>query len=161
MKFLSAFAAGALFAVGLTIGGMTQPSKVIGFLDVTGAWDPSLAFVMGGALLVYSVALGLITRRSAPVLGPRFQIPTRRDLTPRLVVGAGLFGVGWAIGGFCPGPALASLGAGVKNSLIFLPAMVGGMLLFKVWDRWMAGRAEKRTFNAVGTSVGKKVEKAA
>jgi len=114
---------------------MTQPAKVIGFLDVTGgAWDPSLALVMGGALVVYGVALRLVTRRERPVFGARFQIPSRRDLTPRLFMGAGLFGVGWALAGFCPGPALVGASAGMKEGLLFLPGMVIGMVLFRVWD---------------------------
>ncbi len=135
---LSALFAGSLFAAGLVVGGMTLPSKVVGFLDVTGgAWDPSLAFVMMGALAVYGVALRLMTKkRPAPVLAPRFQIPTRSDLTPRLVLGSTLFGAGWALAGFCPGPALASLGSGSLEALLFVPAMLGGMTAFRTWDRW-------------------------
>ena len=142
MKNLVAFAAGSLFAAGLVVGGMTLPSKVVGFLDFTsGAWDPSLAFVMIGGLLVYGVAIPLMTKkRSAPVLAPRFQIPTRSDLTGRLVLGSALFGVGWALAGFCPGPALASLGSGSFEALLFVPAMVGGMTAFRYWDRWAQRR---------------------
>lgn len=139
---LTAFAAGLLFAVGLVVSGMTQPAKVIGFLDVTGAWDPSLAFVMGGALAVYAVAFRLITKRPVPLLGGRFQIPSRTDITPRLLVGASLFGIGWAIAGFCPGPALVAFGSGMSEAFIFLPGMVAGMVLFRLWDEWMARRNE-------------------
>lgn len=132
------FAAGVLFAAGLAVAGMTQPAKVVNFLDVTGSWDPSLAFVMGGALIVYGVALKGITRRDAPIFGGRFLIPTRSDLTPRLFVGAALFGIGWGLSGFCPGPAITALGSGMKNALIFLPAMAAGMALFHGWDAWRA-----------------------
>ena len=138
MSRLTAFVAGLIFAVGLVLGGMTQPAKVIGFLDVSGAWDPSLALVMGGALVVYGVAFRLITRRDRPVLSPQFLVPTRRDLSPRLYAGAALFGIGWALAGFCPGPAIVSVGAGVTEALLFLPGMVGGMLLLRAWDRWRA-----------------------
>ncbi len=142
MSRLTAFVAGLIFAVGLVVGGMTQPAKVIGFLDVSGgAWDPSLALVMGGALVVYGVAFRLITRRPQPVLAPQFLVPTRRDLSPRLFAGAALFGIGWALAGFCPGPAIVSVGAGVTEALLFLPGMVGGMLLLRVWDRWRAARS--------------------
>ena len=142
MKALSLFAAGVIFALGLVLGGMTQPAKVIGFLDVTGDWDPSLAFVMVGALSTYAIAFRLIRRRAAPLFGPRFQVPTRRDLTPRLLIGAALFGVGWGIAGFCPGPAIVAVGAGMKEALLFLPSMVVGMWLFRRWDEWMSNRAE-------------------
>jgi uncharacterized protein len=130
------FLSGVLFAIGLVIAGMTQPAKVIGFLDLTGDWDPSLAFVMGGALAVYAIAFRLIKRRSKPVFGARFQIPSRTDLTPRLLVGASLFGVGWAIAGFCPGPAIVAAGSGMEQALLFLPSMAVGMWLFRQWDTW-------------------------
>lgn len=135
-----AFLAGALFSVGLGLAGMTQPAKVINFLDVSGHWDPSLAFVMGGALVVYGVALPLIRKREAPILGGRFLIPTRSDLSPRLFVGAALFGLGWGIAGFCPGPAITAAGSGMTNALLFLPAMAGGMLLFHLWDARQAAK---------------------
>lgn len=136
-----AFLGGALFSVGLAVAGMTQPAKVINFLDVTGHWDGSLAFVMGGALVVYGVALKLIQRREGPIFGGRFLIPTRRDLPPRLFVGAALFGIGWGLAGFCPGPAITAAGSGMTNALIFLPAMAVGMLLFHAWDAWQAASA--------------------
>ncbi len=140
---ISAFLAGALFAAGLVIAGMTQPAKVIGFLDVTGSWDPSLAFVMGGALVVYGVAFRLITKRSMPLLGGRFQIPSRTDITPRLLIGASLFGIGWSIAGFCPGPAIVGFGSGMSEAFVFMPGMVAGMVLFRWWDAWMARKAVK------------------
>ena len=137
MSRLLSFVAGLLFAAGLVLGGMTRPGKVIGFLDVTGAWDPSLAFVMGGALVVYAIAFRV--RRERPLLAPEFDIPTRADLTPRLFVGAGLFGIGWGLVGFCPGPAVVAVGAGMSEAVLFVPSMIAGMVLFRVWDRWRAG----------------------
>jgi len=135
MKLFAAFVSGLIFAVGLVLGGMTQPAKVIGFLDFTGgAWDPSLALVMGGALAVYGLGFRLVTRRSSPILEASFQIPERSDLPARLFVGAVFFGVGWAISGFCPGPALVSLGSGMSQALVFVPAMMAGMILFSMWS---------------------------
>ncbi len=120
---------GVVFAIGLGIGGMTMPSKVIGFLDIAGAWDASLAFVMGGALTVYAVLYRFARKRSAPMLAPAFAVPTRRDLDLPLVAGAALFGIGWAIGGFCPGPALVSLAWFDPRVILFVVAMCAGMLL--------------------------------
>jgi uncharacterized membrane protein YedE/YeeE len=130
--FWSSAAAGAVFAVGLAVSGMTLPSKVIGFLDVFGDWDPSLAFVMGGALLVYGIGFRLIMGRPKPVFEASFHLPTRRDVDGRLLGGAALFGIGWGLGGFCPGPALTSIGAGFAGLwgiLLFIAAMVAGMTL--------------------------------
>lgn len=131
---LSAFASGLIFAIGLGISGMTRPEKVLGFLDILGEWDPSLAFVMGGALLVYGALFRLITKRKSPLIGERFMVPTRRDINARLLIGATLFGVGWGIGGFCPGPALASIVTGLAPVLIFVASMLAGMGLFKLFD---------------------------
>lgn len=124
-RFVTAFLSGALFAAGLVLGGMTQPSKVLGFLDLFGDWDPSLALVMGGALLVHAPLYRLIRRRSAPILEAKFYLPTRRDLDLRLIGGAALFGVGWGLGGYCPGPGLASLVSG-REALVFVAAMIVG-----------------------------------
>ncbi len=126
---LAAFAAGLLFAVGLALSGMTQPTKVVGFLDVTGNWDPSLAMVMAGALAVYVVAFPLIRKRNTPLLSTAFDIPTRRDFTVPLVAGAVLFGLGWGVAGFCPGPAVAALGAGMSESWLFVGTMLVGMAI--------------------------------
>jgi uncharacterized membrane protein YedE/YeeE len=126
MRSLSALLAGSLFAVGLILGGMTQPGKVIGFLDVTGHWDPSLAFVIGGALLVYAVLSRLFLRRPAPLFELKFHLPSRRDIDRRLVLGAALFGIGWGLGGYCPGPGLVSLSAGLLPG-VFVATMVLGM----------------------------------
>lgn len=128
------FFAGGLFAVGLGLAGMTQPTKVVGFLDFLGDWDPSLAFVMVGGILTHMLLYRFIVKRPSPVLAGTFQIPTRRDITPRLVAGSALFGIGWALAGYCPGPGFVSAGSGGSNALLFLGAMVGGMVLFKLVD---------------------------
>jgi uncharacterized protein len=136
-----AFGAGVLFSAGLAVSQMTQASKVVGFLDVTGAWDPSLAFVMVGAIGVHLVLQRLIRRRGAPMLAGRFHLPTRRDISGRLVVGSALFGAGWGVAGFCPGPALTAVGAGLWEALLFVPGMVGGMVLFAAYEKWRARAA--------------------
>ena len=127
---ISSIICGIIFSIGLGISGMTQPHKVIGFLDIFGEWNPSLAFVMGGAVLSY-LALQLLIQRnfSIPLLGGSFQIPSRKDLDRSLIVGALLFGSGWGLGGYCPGPAITSLGSGSLNALLFVVAMGVGMLL--------------------------------
>lgn len=125
------FVAGIVFALGLGIGGMTQPAKVTAFLDFTGNWDPSLAFVMMGAIGVHAVLYRVIRARPSPVFAAAFSIPARKDIDPRLIGGAALFGLGWGLGGFCPGPALTAVASGKSSVLIFVGAMVGGMLLHK------------------------------
>ena len=132
-RALSALLAGALFAVGLAVGGMTRPGKVIGFLDFAGDWDPSLMLVMAGALLVHGALSRLIARRPSPLFEAKFHLPTRRDIDRRLVLGAAIFGVGWGLGGYCPGPGLASLTAGVLP-LVFVAAMVAGMYTERLVD---------------------------
>ena len=127
---IAAFLCGLLFSIGLGISGMTQPHKVIGFLDVFGEWDLSLAFVMGGAVISYLLLQLWIQRRfSTPMLGEKFQIPSRKDLDRSLIFGALLFGLGWGLGGYCPGPAITSLGSGSVNAVLFVVAMGMGMLL--------------------------------
>ncbi len=126
---LIALVAGVLFGAGLALGGMTNPAKVVGFLDVGGRWDPSLAFVMGSALLVTFPVFAWVRRASRPLLAERFQLPTKRDLDPQLLTGAALFGIGWGIAGLCPGPAIANLAAGSPEVLLFVVAMVAGMWL--------------------------------
>ena len=127
-----AFLAGVIFAVGLGIGGMTQPAKVIGFLDIAGNWDPSLACVMLGALAVYAVCYRQIRKRATPVFTSTFSVPTRTDLDPRLLGGATLFGMGWGLAGFCPGPALTALASGSGSVVIFVVTMFAGMFLFQL-----------------------------
>jgi hypothetical protein len=126
---LAALFAGLLFGVGLLISGMTQPEKVIGFLDLAGDWDASLALVMGGAILVHLPLSRLILRRRSPLLDLIFHLPTRHDIDPRLVAGAALFGIGWGLGGYCPGPALVSASSGSPSALLFVAVMTVAMLL--------------------------------
>lgn len=136
----AALAAGVLFGFGLALSGMTRTEKVRGFLDFLGAWDPSLMFVMGGAVLVHLAAYRVVARRRSPLFAETFQIPTRHDLSARLVVGSALFGVGWALGGFCPGPGLVSLVSGAPAALAFVVAMLAGIALI---DRLTPDRARE------------------
>ena len=129
MKMLAALFSGLLFGFGLTLSGMTNPAKVVNFLDLTGHWDPSLGFVMGGGLLVTLPAFFLARRRRAPLLDSRFHFSPRSDIDARLIVGAALFGAGWGLAGLCPGPAIASLWRGAPVILVFVAAMAAGMLL--------------------------------
>jgi uncharacterized membrane protein YedE/YeeE len=128
---LSSLLAGAIFGAGLAISQMMNPAKVIAFLDFAGDWDPTLAFVMAGAVLAAAPGFALAKKRKAPVLSSRFQIPTRRDIDIPLVLGAAIFGVGWGLVGFCPGPAIAALGTGMWEVVVFVTAMLGGMLLHR------------------------------
>ncbi|MGN6105689.1 MAG: DUF6691 family protein [Kofleriaceae bacterium] len=122
--------AGALFGAGLLLSGMTDPARVIGFLDVTRGWDPSLAFVMGGAVIVYALAYRAASaRRSAPWFDVRFHAPERRDIDGRLVAGSAIFGIGWGLAGLCPGPALVSAASGSVAALAFVAAMLAGMAI--------------------------------
>lgn len=132
-KILFAFACGVLFAIGLVVAQMTNPAKVVGFLDVTGAWDPSLAFVMGGALAVFGFAYWSSQRKAAkPVLDDHFEAPPSRGITWELIAGSLLFGFGWGLSGFCPGPALVSAGFGDVRVWIFVAAMAGGVVAFNL-----------------------------
>jgi len=135
MQLLSAFLVGLLFGVGLILAGMTDPSKVVGFLDLMGTWDPSLTFVMGGAVLVGLVAFRFARKRAKAFLGGAMHLPDSRDIDRRLVLGSIVFGIGWGIAGFCPGPALVSLGAGQDKAAVFVVAMLGGMVLFEMAER--------------------------
>jgi uncharacterized membrane protein YedE/YeeE len=135
-----ALAAGALFGVGLVISGMTQPTKVIGFLDVAGRWDPSLLCVMAGAVGVFTLAFRWSGQRRAPFFAERFRPPAQRAIDARLIAGAALFGVGWGIGGYCPGPAVTSLGSGGVGTLAFVLAMLGGIGL----GVWLDARQSRR-----------------
>ena len=124
-----ALIAGALFGAGLTVSGMADPQRVRGFLDLFGAWDPTLAFVMGGALIPMAIAWRFQRRMTSPMAAERFALPTARDLDPRLIGGAALFGIGWGIAGLCPGPAIADLAIAPVPAAIFVVAMLGGMIL--------------------------------
>ncbi|MFT5685506.1 MAG: putative membrane protein YedE/YeeE [Myxococcota bacterium] len=140
---IAIFFAGLIFALGLGISGMTQPAKVVGFLDVTGSWDPSLAFVMVGAIGVHMVAYRLVPRMTSPIFAAEFGVPTRSDVNGRLLGGAVLFGLGWGLGGFCPGPALVSLASGASTVLMFVGGMLGGMTLMNIIDRQIASKNQK------------------
>lgn len=135
MNLLSAFAAGLVFGVGLILSGMTDPGKVIGFLDVAGSWDPSLAFVMGGAILVGFFAFQLAGRRARNFLGDAMHLPKNRDIDKRLIGGSLVFGIGWGLAGFCPGPALVSFASGQEKAAVFVAAMLGGMLIHAAAER--------------------------
>lgn len=128
------FLAGLLFGLGLILSGMTNPAKVLGFLDLFGQWDPSLAFVMGGAIGVGVVAFGVAKKRKQSLLGAPMQLPTSSVLTPRLILGSLAFGVGWGLAGFCPGPALVSAAAGYAKAILFVVAMLVGMLIYTMVD---------------------------
>ncbi|MDQ3926432.1 MAG: YeeE/YedE family protein [Actinomycetota bacterium] len=131
LRMLVALFSGTLFGLGLTVSGMVDPWKVIGFLDVAGDWDPTLAVVMGGALLVAIPALRLILKRPSPVLEDEFEVPTKKELDASLLGGAALFGVGWGLSGFCPGPAVTALASGLTPVFAFFAAMIVGMTLYK------------------------------
>ncbi|WP_427307749.1 DUF6691 family protein [Cupriavidus sp. H39] len=139
MGTLLALLAGLVFGIGLILSGMANPAKVLGFLDLAGAWDPSLAFVMAGAILVGVAAFALARRRQRSWLGLPMQWPALAAITPRLVLGSAAFGVGWGLAGFCPGPALVALGAGYAKAWGFVAAMLAGMALFEVAEA-LAGR---------------------
>lgn len=132
---LSSFIVGLIFGVGLIFAGMTDPSKVIGFLDIAGQWDPSLAFVMGGAILVGLVAFRFAKKRTASFIGGAMHLPSKSDINRRLVIGSLLFGAGWGMAGFCPGPAITSIGTGNPKAVIFVIAMIAGMALYELADR--------------------------
>jgi uncharacterized membrane protein YedE/YeeE len=140
MQRLTEFAVGLLFGLGLIVSGMTDPGKVLGFLDLFGAWDPSLAFVMGGAVLVGLGAFAVAKRRTTSFLGGAMHLPQRRDIDRRLVVGSLTFGVGWGLAGFCPGPALVSLGALQPKALVFVLAMLAGMVSYEVAEKLRENR---------------------
>jgi uncharacterized protein len=129
-KNIVSLIAGLLFALGLVLSGMTQPAKVIGFLDITGKWDPSLAFVMGGALMVTLIAFAVTPRAGKrPWFAEAFELPERKDIDTKLIGGAALFGIGWGLAGYCPGPAFAALYAGGLDIVIFMAALLGGMFV--------------------------------
>lgn len=134
---LSALLAGLVFGLGLVVSQMVNPSKVLGFLDLFGKWDPSLALVMGGALLVTAIGYRLVLRRTQPLFADRFQLPGARSVDARLAAGAVLFGVGWGLAGLCPGPAIAGLAVGGTPVWLFLVAMAAGMGLFELTERVM------------------------
>ncbi|QNA88698.1 YeeE/YedE family protein [Massilia sp. Dwa41.01b] len=140
MQIVAALLVGLVFGLGLIVSGMTDPSKVVGFLDLAGNWDPSLAFVMGGAILVGTIAFAFAGKRERSLLGATMRLPTATQVDRRLVLGSLAFGAGWGLAGYCPGPALASLASGGMKPLIFTLAMLAGMALFEVLDRVASSR---------------------
>ena len=151
MRTLVALFAGALFGLGLAVSGMMNPAKVVGFLDFAGGWDPTLAFVMGGALLVSIPAFRLILGRQRPILAGGFELPTRSALDARLLGGAALFGVGWGLSGFCPGPAVAALVTGLAPVFAFVAAMMAGMVVYAwVFERPDRGAVSTQPANSEG-----------
>ena len=133
-RIAGAFAGGLLFACGLCLSGMTDPRRVLGFLDFFGRWDPTLAFVMAGAVGTHAVLARLVARRAAPVFGARFILPAREAIDARLVLGSVIFGVGWGLAGYCPGPAVLSVASGTATALLFSAAMVVGMAAHELVD---------------------------
>lgn len=143
MHIITALGAGLLFGIGLIISGMTNPSKVIGFLDLAGRWDPSLAFVMAGAVAVAAIAFRFAARRSTALLGAPMRLPAARMIDRRLILGGLCFGAGWGLAGYCPGPALASLLSGSVKPVYFVAAMVAGMTLFELFEIVFRARIKK------------------
>lgn len=144
-SLVTTFISGLFFGLGLILSGMTDPSKVIGFLDLTGAWDPSLGFVMAGAILVGAVAFHFAGRRPVSLLGESMRVPTSRGVDRRLVLGGITFGAGWGLAGFCPGPALASLASAGSKAQIFVVAMLVGMAVYEASDRLKQVRPRSQT----------------
>ena len=142
MQIFMALIAGLLFGIGLIVSGMTDPSKVIGFLDLAGRWDPSLGCVMGGAILVGFVAFRIAAARKSTLLGDAMRLPNATRIDRRLVLGGLAFGAGWGLAGYCPGPALASLASGSSKPIIFSAAMLLGMLIFALLERLPSRRKQ-------------------
>ena len=145
MKILVALMVGLLFGLGLILSGMSDPAKVLGFLDLAGKWNPSLAFVMGGAIAVGLLVFPFVTRRSTSILGDAMRLPTATRIDLRLLLGGVAFGVGWGLAGYCPGPALASLAFGGIKSVLFVVAMLVGMAVFELLERAKTKAVSKPT----------------
>ena len=135
MTLFASLLAGLVFGLGLIVSGMADPAKVLGFLDLAGAWDPSLAFVMAGAIAVGALAFAVAKNRNVSLLGATMKLPTSRDIDRRLVIGSVVFGIGWGVAGFCPGPGLVALGMGEVKALVFVVAMLVGMGAFELLER--------------------------
>lgn len=143
MLIVSALLAGLVFGLGLIVSGMANPAKVLGFLDLAGDWDPSLMFVMAGAIAVASCAFLVARRGTVSLLGADIAIPARRDIDRRLVLGSVVFGAGWGLAGYCPGPALVSLGTGEVKAIVFVIAMLAGMAIYELIERRKAAWANR------------------
>lgn len=143
MLLVTAFIAGLIFGTGLILSGMTNPAKVLAFLDVTGQWDPSLAFVMVGAILVAAIGFRFAGQRGRSLFGVRLHLPGAVGIDRRLLLGSLTFGAGWGLVGYCPGPAIAALAVGGRSTLMFVGAMIAGMVVFEVVERLAPLRAER------------------
>jgi uncharacterized membrane protein YedE/YeeE len=142
---IASLVSGLVFGAGLAVSGMTLPAKVVGFLDFFGHWDPTLIFVMGGAIAVHATVYWLVRKRRSPLFAERFQLPTRRDIEPKLIVGAALFGLGWGLGGYCPGPAVVSLPSGSVEVGAFVVAMLVAMWAVQRLEAAQSSRARARS----------------
>ena len=140
MRHISIVLIGALFGAGLALSGMLNPSKVAGFLDLFGVWDPSLAFVMGGGVVANFIGHRIVTRRAAPLYAPGFSLPTNQNIDARLLTGAGLFGIGWGLGGLCPGPAISSLLLMPGDAVLFVMMMLAGLAVGRMLTSGPAAR---------------------
>jgi len=149
MTIFASWVAGVIFGLGLIVSGMADPAKVLGFLDLAGAWDPSLAFVMAGAISVAAVAFAVARKRTVSFLGAAMNLPKTRRIDRRLVAGSLMFGIGWGVAGFCPGPGLVALGMGEIKALVFVVAMLAGMELYVVLER-----RKQRQAGAFGLRAG-------
>lgn len=154
MQLVMALLSGLVFGLGLILSGMTDPSKVLGFLDLAGNWDPSLAFVMGGAVLIGSLVFPFAAKRPKAFLGDAMRLPTATKIDRRLALGGVTFGVGWGLAGFCPGPALASLAQGGAKPLLFFLAMLAGMAIFEVLERMSSSSKHKAAQDSSGICNG-------
>ena len=140
MRLVLYYIIGLVFGVGISISGMANPAKVLNFFDVAGMWDPSLAFVMGGAVVVTFIGYRFVLKRPAPLMDPKFHLPTRRDLDLPLLAGSATFGIGWGIAGFCPGGALPALGTGRSEVFVFVAALLAGIIFAKLIKAVLARR---------------------
>lgn len=141
VRILTGLVAGLLFGMGLAVSEMINPAKVLNFLDVFGRWDASLAFVMLGAVVTSAIGYRLAFRRERPLFEPQFMLPTRQDIDSRLLVGSAVFGIGWGLGGYCPGPAISGLAFGALESIVFVTAMAAGMIIWRMMSS-MSQRAD-------------------
>lgn len=148
MSVLVALVSGLVFGLGLIVSGMVNPAKILSFLDLAGRWDPSLAFVMAGAIAVCVPAFAVARRRTVSLLGAQMQLPTARLIDRRVVFGSAVFGIGWGIAGFCPGPGLVALGMGVPQAAVFVPAMLAGMGAVALLERRKRSRAANSIMGA-------------
>jgi len=149
MLVFASLLAGLVFGLGLIVSGMSDPTKVLGFLDLAGAWDPSLALVMVGAIAVAAVAFGIAGKRERSLIGAEMKLATEHRIDRRLVLGSVLFGIGWGIAGFCPGPSLVALGMGEVKALVFVTAMLAGMGVFELIERFRKSTATREPGDAV------------